>query len=79
MVLLRDPQLIKQLTVRDFDHFMNHRVLMTEELDPLFGKNLVSLTGQKWRDMRSTLSPAFTGKFELALFIQHTLNFGEMW
>ena len=41
---------------------MDHRVLITEEVDPLFGKNLVSLSGQKWKDMRATLSPAFTGK-----------------
>ncbi|CAG9808691.1 unnamed protein product [Chironomus riparius] len=61
VVLIRDPQIIKQLTVKDFDHFMDHRVLITEDIDPLFGKNLVSLSGQKWKDMRATLSPAFTG------------------
>lgn len=62
VVLIRDPQIIKQLTVKDFDKFMDHRVLITEDIDPLFGKNLVSLTGDKWKDMRATLSPAFTGK-----------------
>jgi len=41
---------------------MDHRVLITEDIDPLFGKNLVSLTGDKWKDMRATLSPAFTGE-----------------
>ncbi|XP_070502406.1 probable cytochrome P450 9f2 [Chironomus tepperi] len=61
VVLIRDPQIIKQLTIKDFDHFMDHRVLITEDIDPLFGKNLVSLTGDKWKDMRATLSPAFTG------------------
>lgn len=61
VVLLRDPKMIKHLTVKDFDNFMDHRVLMTEDIDPLFGKNLVSLSGQKWKDMRATLSPAFTG------------------
>lgn len=29
--------------------------------EPLFGKSLFMLTGQRWRDMRATLSPAFTG------------------
>lgn len=75
VVLLRDPQLIKQLAVKDFDHFMDHRVLMTEELDPLFGKNLVSLSGHKWRDMRSTLSPAFTGKLAILLIKLTKYNF----
>lgn len=30
-------------------------------MDPLLGNVLTMLKGQKWKDMRSTLSPAFTG------------------
>lgn len=52
---------MKQLAVKDFEYFTDHRVIITEEIDPMFGKSLVSLKGQKWKDMRSTLSPAFTG------------------
>ncbi|KAG5679852.1 hypothetical protein PVAND_009389 [Polypedilum vanderplanki] len=59
--MVRDPKLIKQMAVKDFDYFMDHRVVLTEEIDELFGKSLISLQGQKWKDMRSTLSPAFTG------------------
>ena len=62
VVLIKDPQIIKHLTIKDFDHFMDHRILITDDIDPLLGKNLVSLTGDKWKDMRSTLSPAFTGE-----------------
>lgn len=47
--LVRDPQLIKKMTVKDFDYFMDHKVIISEDLDPLFGKALVSLTGQKWK------------------------------
>ncbi|KAG5671810.1 hypothetical protein PVAND_001985 [Polypedilum vanderplanki] len=61
ILLLKDPKLIKQLAVKDFDYFMNHRTIITEDVDPLFGKNLFALKGNKWRDMRATLSPAFTG------------------
>ncbi|CAO1431140.1 unnamed protein product [Diamesa serratosioi] len=61
VVMVKDPKLIKQLAVKNFDYFMDRRTMITEEMDPIFGKALVSLTGQKWRDMRSTLSPAFTG------------------
>ncbi|GAB0096688.1 Cytochrome P450 [Sergentomyia squamirostris] len=66
--MLRDPELIKQLCVKDFDHFLDHRLMLHEDQDPLFTKNLVSLKGQKWRDMRSTLSPAFTGSKMRAMF-----------
>ena len=59
--MLRDPELIKRITVKDFDYFMDHRTFFTAESDPLFANALVLLTGQKWKDMRATLSPAFTG------------------
>ncbi|EFA09239.2 cytochrome P450 9Z1 [Tribolium castaneum] len=83
-LVVRDPDLIKQITVKDFDYFLNHRTFIPEECDALWGKNLFALTNQKWRDMRSTLSPAFTGskmKFMFPLisetaeyFIRHFLS-----
>lgn len=58
---IRDPEVIKQLTVKDFDHFEDHLLFLNDEVDHLFGNGLIMLRGQKWRDMRATLSPAFTG------------------
>ncbi|KAJ3645291.1 hypothetical protein Zmor_022957 [Zophobas morio] len=58
--VLKDPDLIKQVAVKDFDHFQDHRTFIPEGSDPLWANNLVALTGKKWRDMRTTLSPAFT-------------------
>ncbi|XP_063916746.1 cytochrome P450 9e2-like [Zophobas morio] len=59
-LMLRDPELIKQITVKDFDHFLDHVALVDPDADPLFGRNLFGLNGMKWREMRSTLSPTFT-------------------
>ncbi|KAF2892017.1 hypothetical protein ILUMI_14156, partial [Ignelater luminosus] len=59
-LFLRDPDLIKQLTVKDFDHFTDHYQMLPENSEPLWEKNLFSLRGEKWRNMRSTLSPSFT-------------------
>ncbi|XP_055605122.1 probable cytochrome P450 9f2 [Uranotaenia lowii] len=64
MFVIRDPELIKNLAVKHFDHFVDHRPLFetsNESPDIYFNKMLISLTGQKWRDMRAMLSPAFTG------------------
>ncbi|ETN64345.1 cytochrome P450 9b2 [Anopheles darlingi] len=62
---VRDPELIKRIGVKDFDYFVNHRQAFGASEDPnsgaLFGKTLIGLQDQKWRDMRATLSPAFTG------------------
>ncbi|KAL0893430.1 hypothetical protein ABMA27_015015 [Loxostege sticticalis] len=60
MVVLRDLDLIKRITVKDFEYFLDHRTIVNEKTDPFFGRNLFSLKGQEWKDMRSTLSPAFT-------------------
>ena len=59
--LLNDPELIKAITVKDFDHFVNHGFDIDDEIEPLFGRNLFNMADEKWRNMRSVLSPLFTG------------------
>lgn len=68
ITMIRDPELIKQIGVKDFDHFVNHRTPIDDDADPLFSRNLFSMKGDKWRDMRSTLSPAFTGSKMRSMF-----------
>lgn len=59
--MLRDLDVIKQLTVKDFDHFEDHRSFMEDSADNLLSNSLFFMKGEKWRDMRATLSPSFTG------------------
>lgn len=59
--LLRDPDLIKQVTITNFDHFVNHGFEFPEGSEPLMAGSLVILRNEKWRRMRSTMTPAFTG------------------
>ncbi|XP_058056469.1 probable cytochrome P450 9f2 [Anopheles bellator] len=66
LFVIRDPELVKRITVKDFDHFVNHRpIFHTDNDNPsspvMLQKILIALTDQRWRDMRATLSPAFTG------------------
>nr|XP_012230935.1 PREDICTED: cytochrome P450 9e2-like [Linepithema humile] len=77
-ILLRDPELIKDITVKDFEHFPDHRSFVDEELDPLFGKNVFSLRGDRWKEMRNTLSPSFTAskmKFMFELVSKCSFDF----
>lgn len=53
--------MIKRLTIKDFEYFENHRSMIEEGTDELFGNSLFLMKGEKWRDMRASLSPAFTG------------------
>ncbi|KAL1509789.1 hypothetical protein ABEB36_004471 [Hypothenemus hampei] len=59
-LILQDPELIKQTTIKDFDHFTDHNTFVNPENEPLWYNNLLALTGQKWREMRATLSGSFT-------------------
>lgn len=44
-VVLKDPELIRQTGVKDFDNFMNHRAFISEEVDPIFGNILFTMQG----------------------------------
>ncbi|XP_017777284.1 PREDICTED: cytochrome P450 9e2-like [Nicrophorus vespilloides] len=83
-LLVRDVELIKKICVKDFDYFMDHRHQPKSDLDALFFKNLIQLTGDEWKQMRATLSPAFTGSKMKGMFVlisecaqKFTENFGE--
>ena len=60
VLLIRDLDLIKQIGVKDFDNFHDHLTFATKQPDPLTSKSLLSLVGDEWKQMRATLSPAFT-------------------
>nr|UZE89924.1 cytochrome P450 CYP9GM1 [Chrysoperla zastrowi sillemi] len=59
-VFVKDPDILRNICVKDFDHFNNH-VDIFLQADPLFGKSLFVLKDKKWRDMRNILTPVFTG------------------
>lgn len=46
-LMIKDPDLIKKIAVKDFDHFVNHRAFIPEDIDPLWANNLFALTGKK--------------------------------
>ncbi|KAJ8729843.1 hypothetical protein PYW07_016881 [Mythimna separata] len=80
IILIRDPDLIKTITVKDFEYFTDHREFFSEESDPLFAGSLVLMKGERWREMRSILSPAFTAskmKLMLPLIVENANNIVE--
>ena len=42
--MIRDIELVKKITVKDFEHFLDHRAMLSTE-DSLFSRNLFSLKG----------------------------------
>ncbi|XP_066257283.1 cytochrome P450 9e2-like [Euwallacea similis] len=72
MLFIRDPDLMRQICIKDFDHFTDHRNFFNAENDPLLAGNLIALKGQKWKEMRATLSGAFTSSKMKNMF--HLMN-----
>ncbi|XP_026332430.1 cytochrome P450 9e2-like, partial [Hyposmocoma kahamanoa] len=73
VLVVRDIKMIKKIAIEDFEHFLDHNRIINKDTDPLFGRNLLALKGQEWKDMRSTLSPAFTSskmKMMLPLMVE---------
>ncbi|KAF2890529.1 hypothetical protein ILUMI_15644 [Ignelater luminosus] len=69
-LLVRDLELLKKITVKDFDVFPDHRMFASSASDPIASKNLFNLkAGNGWQDMRATLSPAFTSSKMRAMFV----------
>ncbi|XP_017779343.1 PREDICTED: cytochrome P450 6k1-like [Nicrophorus vespilloides] len=58
-LLIRSPEMIKNIFVRDFDHF-NERASSNNKLDPYFNNTLFSLDFHDWKILRTKLSPSFT-------------------
>jgi cytochrome P450 family 6 len=69
-LLVRDPELVKYILVKDSKVFADRTVSFDEKLDPVFGKNLFALKGERWKQVRKNLTPIFsTGKIKNMLYL----------
>lgn len=78
VIMLRDLELIKTVAIKNFDNFPDRTSFLDDTVDPLFGNNLFNMAGDRWREARNLLSPAFTGskmKGMCELMIQCGENF----
>lgn len=58
-LLIRDPEIVRRVCVKDFHIFSGRGIHCDEKNDPL-SANLFAAHGDKWRAMRSKLTPTFT-------------------
>ncbi|XP_032682978.1 cytochrome P450 9e2-like [Odontomachus brunneus] len=79
-LMLRDVEVVKSVCKKNFDAFEDHFFFGDNVPDTLFAKHLIALRGDKWRNMRKLLSPAFTScklKMMFPLISNCAMNFSE--
>ncbi|XP_065369091.1 cytochrome P450 6g1-like [Calliphora vicina] len=60
-LLIREPELIRSIFIKDFDSFSSRPCRSDARHDPLGALNLVFAKYSYWREMRLKLSPIFSG------------------
>ncbi|KAH8321285.1 hypothetical protein KR074_000215, partial [Drosophila pseudoananassae] len=74
---LADPELIRQVGIKSFDNFANHRQGISDGPNEtsVMSKSLLTLRDQRWKQMRSTLTPTFTSlKIRQIFELVHACN-----
>ncbi len=65
VLILRDPELIKNILTKDFNYFTDRNSYFMEDNDPVTN-HLFNLGGEPWRILRIKLTPTFTsGKIKI--------------
>ncbi|KAH8279488.1 hypothetical protein KR026_011262, partial [Drosophila bipectinata] len=76
MVQINDPEIIKKICVKDFDHFPNHQTFINSK-ERLLNDMLTVMKDQRWKRMRNTLSPVFTAAKMRNMFTLMNDGFAE--
>ncbi|KAL7646757.1 UNVERIFIED_CONTAM: hypothetical protein RMT77_002012 [Armadillidium vulgare] len=84
-IMIGDLNILRHILIKDFDNFVNRSNMMTS--DPVVDSMVLMLRNDKWRKVRSLLTPAFSsGKIKTMIpimveesesFIQEILQNGR--
>lgn len=70
VIVIRNPDVINDILVKDFASFADNDFDIDEQTDPIFGRAPFILKGQRWKHVRAQSTPSFTsGKVYYSLKI----------
>lgn len=68
MLIVKDPEIIKRIYIKDFNTFANRHFLSDEKIDPILSNALFGIKTPHWKTLRTKLSPVFTsGKIKMMM------------
>lgn len=69
-LMIKDPDIIKQVMTKDFKYFTDRVKLLLDEKEEPLNHHLFNMSGAKWRNMRVKLTPTFTsGKMKIMFYL----------
>lgn len=69
LLIAQDPEVIKNILIKDFTNFVNRGIPIYEKIEPL-SSHLFMLEAERWRPLRHNLSPVFTsGKLKEMFYL----------
>jgi cytochrome P450 len=77
--VINDEELAKIVLIKDFDHFVDRRVIQDDtssRANAIFSNFLLNLKGEKWKAMRALMSGVFTSG-KLKLMTPHMAKVGK--
>ncbi|KAG5307127.1 CP9E2 protein, partial [Acromyrmex insinuator] len=80
VLMLRDPEVIKAVIVKNFNSFTNNSIFVDVN-DYVLSQNLFGLQNIKWRHVKNLLSPSFTSskmKIMFTFMSKYAADFAEL-
>jgi cytochrome P450 family 6 len=74
-LIITEPELIKRIMVKDFQHFQNRHTTSHHKTDPIGYYNLFMIKNPLWKQLRARLTPFFaTGKMKAMFYLVDKIN-----
>lgn len=62
VLTVTDPELLKAILIKDFDHFKNRREFEVPKEEVLFGKMIFALRDKEWKDLRYVMNRSWQSR-----------------